>query len=450
MKRRVIIAMFCALALLVSVPALADAPGECTGNICGTPDESGGTSDGAGEGGGDGDGGGCGCGCGSILIANTDLGDTYQYADDYDEDGIEDDFDNCPFVPNRDQTDADSDQTGDACDNCHSVSNELQLDSDGDHLGDACDPDMDGDRVMNIDDNCPQVRNPTQMDTDSDTMGDACDADIDDDGWENLVDNCPFVHNPDQLDTDPNHFGDACNSDQDNDGVQDFADNCPLVHNPGQMDSDGDVVGDLCDADMDDDGIINEADNCPRLKDPEQSDEDRDGMGNVCDTNGFCFVVDRVEACLDPASVFAVYAGEPRALRTGEKLPLLFWANRKNRALEYEWTIVDRPKKSTATIKHPRGSSTLSTPYNYHYKLGRRVTFTPDYPGEYIIKLSVRMVFEDDLYPSKRIASTQLYLTVEGDPITGCSTAGMGAVVSLWFLLGFAWLSRRMSHRNDA
>jgi hypothetical protein len=117
-------------------------------------------------------------------------------------------------------------------------------------------------------------------------------------------------------------------------------------------------------------------------------------MGNVCDSNGFCFVVDRVDACLDPSSVFAVYAGEPRVIRTGEKLPLLFWANRKNRALEYEWTIVDRPEKSTA--------------------------------------------------------STQLYLTVEGDPVTGCSTAGMGAVASLWFLLGFAWLCRRMSHRNDA
>ena len=437
MNRRILIALLGVVSLLFAVPALADAPGECTGGMCGTPDESGGAP------GGGGGGGGCGCGCGSILIANTDLGDTYQYADDYDEDGIEDDFDNCPFVPNRDQTDADSDEVGDACDNCRSVANEIQLDADGDRIGDVCDPDIDGDKVVNLDDNCPQVRNPTQMDTDSDTMGDACDADIDNDGWENLVDNCPFVYNPDQLNSDPNHFGDACNSDKDNDGVQDFADNCPLVRNPDQENADGDTLGDLCDADMDDDGIINEVDNCMRVKNPEQSDEDRDGMGNVCDTNGFCFVVDRVDACLDPSSVFTVYSGEPRVIRTGEELPLLFWANRKNRALEYEWTIVDRPDKSTATIKHPRGSSTLSTPYNYHYKKGRRVTFTPDYPGEYIIKLSARMVFEDDLYPGKRTASTQLYLTAEGDPVTGCSTAGVGTAASLWSLLGFAWLVRR-------
>jgi uncharacterized protein (TIGR03382 family) len=386
---------------------------------------------------------GCGCGCGSILIANTDLGDTYQYADDYDEDGIEDDFDNCPFVPNRDQTDADSDQAGDACDNCRSVANEFQLDADGDKIGDVCDPDIDGDKVVNVNDNCPVVRNPTQMDTDSDSMGDACDADIDNDGWENLVDNCPFVHNPDQLDSDPNHFGDACNSDKDNDGVQDFVDNCPLVMNPDQENADGDTLGDLCDADMDDDGIINEADNCLRVSNREQSDEDRDGMGNVCDSNGFCFVVDRVDSCLDPASVFTVYSGERRVLKTGEKLPLLFWANRKNRAIEYEWTIVDRPDRSTATIKHPRGASTLSTPYNYHYKKGRMVNFTPDYPGEYIIKLSARMVFEDDLYPGKRTASAQLYLTAEGDPVTGCSTAPIGSLASLWVLLGAVWLIHR-------
>jgi uncharacterized protein (TIGR03382 family) len=434
MGKKILVALVAMVALMFAVPALAQAPGECVGGLCGTPDESGGG------------GCGCGCGCGSILIANTDLGDTYQYADDYDEDGIEDDFDNCPFSPNRDQADRDGDSVGDACDNCAATANEAQLDSDGDHMGDACDPDIDGDNVLNLSDNCPQVRNPTQRDTDQDEMGDACDADIDNDGWENIVDNCPFVSNPSQLDTDPNHFGDACNSDQDNDGVQDFVDNCPLVMNPDQENTDGDTLGDLCDADMDDDGIINAADNCPRLSNREQGDEDRDGMGNVCDSNGFCFVVDRVDACLDPSSVFTVYSGEPRVIRTGEELPLLFWANRKNRAIEYEWTIVDRPKRSTATIRHPRGASTLSSPYNYHYKMGRRVAFTPDYPGEYIIKLSARMVFEDDLYPGKRTASCHLSLTAEGDPVTGCSTTGVGAVTSLWSLLGLAWLVRR--HRS--
>ena len=45
------------------------------------------------------------CGCGSVLVAMTDRGDTYQFADDFDGDGIEDDFDNCPFLSNWDQDD---------------------------------------------------------------------------------------------------------------------------------------------------------------------------------------------------------------------------------------------------------------------------------------------------------------------------------------------------------
>ena len=51
--------------------------GECVSGLCGTPNQSG---------------GGCGCGCGSILVAMTDRGDTYQFADDFDGDGIEDEF----------------------------------------------------------------------------------------------------------------------------------------------------------------------------------------------------------------------------------------------------------------------------------------------------------------------------------------------------------------------
>jgi uncharacterized protein (TIGR03382 family) len=432
MKIRTIVLMLGGLCLLLSVPAWAQAPGECVGGLCGTPDESGGGGCGC----------GCGCGCGSILIANTDLGDTYQYADDYDEDGIEDDFDNCPFMPNRDQSDRDGDAVGDTCDNCAATANELQLDADGDRIGDMCDEDIDGDEVLNIADNCPMVRNPTQMDTDSDTLGDACDVDIDNDGWENIVDNCPFVHNPGQLDTDPNHFGDACNSDQDNDGVQDFVDNCPLVANPGQVDTDGDVMGDLCDADMDDDGILNEADNCPEVVNDAQGDLDRDGRGDVCDS-GFCYVVDRVDACLDPTSAFVVYAGADRVVRTGEVVFLQLWANRTSRAIEYEWSVVSRPDGSRATIRHPRGSSTLSTPYNYHYKKDRAVTFTPDQPGEYVIRVAARLVFQDDVYPDKQTASYQFMLTSEGEAASGCSTAGVGLLASWWSLLGLAWLIRR-------
>ncbi len=429
MKKLCIVTMTVLVAFFMAAPTMAQAPGECTGGLCGTPDESG---------------GGCGCGCGSILIANSDLGDTYQYADDYDEDGVEDDFDNCPFVTNLDQADSDGDQVGDTCDNCADIANDMQLNADGDLLGDDCDPDIDGDGIENIADNCPNVPNFTQINADADLLGDACDPDIDDDGWMNIEDNCPFVANPDQLDTDPNHFGDACNSDLDNDGVQDYVDNCPQISNPTQANADGDSLGDLCDADMDDDGLLNQADNCATIVNNDQNDSDRDGFGDVCDANGYCFVVDRVDACLDPASAFSVYAGDDRVVQTGERTPLLIWANRKNRAIQYVWSLESRPDGSSAVISHPRGSSTLSTPYNYHYKKDRRVEFRPDVAGDYVLKLSAELVFGDDLYPEKNVASVQMTLTSKGESTAGgCATASGSNLGLLGLLLGLVALRRR-------
>jgi len=70
--------------------------------------------------------------------------------------------DNCPLIPNRDQTNSDTDDFGDACDNCPDVANPLQEDQDDDTLGDSCD-------------NCIHVWNPDQVDCDGDGIGDACD-----------------------------------------------------------------------------------------------------------------------------------------------------------------------------------------------------------------------------------------------------------------------------------
>jgi len=434
MKKNLLTAVLAILALCLAGPALAQgddaAPGECSGGLCGTPDESG---------------GGCGCGCGSILIANTDLGDTYQYADDYDEDGFEDDFDNCPFIANRDQEESDGDLVGNACDNCPMISNEDQIDTDGNRLGDACDPDIDGDSIENGLDNCPFVRNQTQANVDLDAMGDSCDSDLDGDTVPNLTDNCPFVANPDQLDTDPGTYGDACDVDADNDFISDAVDNCPNIANPGQENADGDALGNDCDMDADNDGVLNTMDTCPLLSNPDQTDDDRDTLGNLCDPT-FCFVVDAVASCLDPTSTFAVYSPDRNGAKTGETLPLLMWANRVNRGIAYEWVVVERPEGSSATIRHPRGTVTLSTPYNYHYKKDRMVEFTPDQPGTYQLKLAAQLVFSDDLYAGKNMDEHTMTLTAEGDAVnSGCSTGGSaGSVVSvLGLLLGLVALRLR-------
>lgn len=60
------------------------------------------------------------------------------YGDDTDKDWVFDDVDNCPSVPNPEQTDADADLVGDDCDNCPLVANADQLDDDSDGVGDVC------------------------------------------------------------------------------------------------------------------------------------------------------------------------------------------------------------------------------------------------------------------------------------------------------------------------
>ncbi|MBI4699260.1 MAG: right-handed parallel beta-helix repeat-containing protein [Nitrospirae bacterium] len=82
---------------------------------------------------------------------------------DDDNDGKADRADNCPSIPNIDQSDADGDGLGDACDNCRLVSNTDQTDDnsyeddntsiDGvQHYGDICDPDFDNDGSVTLTD----------------------------------------------------------------------------------------------------------------------------------------------------------------------------------------------------------------------------------------------------------------------------------------------------------
>jgi hypothetical protein len=117
------------------------------------------------------------------------------------------------------------------------------LDNDCDGFTDADDSDCsdtDGDGVANDDDNCPTVPNTNQKNTDrenenlqdypaGDDFGDACDDNDDNDGWS---DDIEIKVGTDPLN--PNSFP----ADADNDGEPDLLDNCPTTPNPGQQDGD--------------------------------------------------------------------------------------------------------------------------------------------------------------------------------------------------------------------
>jgi len=222
---------------------------------------------------------------------------------DEDHDEVCDDLDNCPGVPNPQQTDGDKDGVGDAC----AVTAQQPC---AGHGGDS-----DEDDVCQAIDNCPATVNPEQLDADHDGIGDACDeaftpcvfegGDTDDDGICNPLDNCVTKANPDQSDSDGDHLGDACDpvngesvcagkgGDHDDDDVCDAFDNCASVANSDQSDQDKDGMGDVCDStpnpcdamggDTDGDTICEFADNCPDKVNANQSDADHDGIGDACD-----------------------------------------------------------------------------------------------------------------------------------------------------------------------
>jgi MYXO-CTERM domain-containing protein len=429
-----------AIALLAATASIAQTPnGECTGSsddpACGAPDQSGG--------------GGCGCGGGSILINFTDQGDSYQYADDYDDDAWEDNADNCPFAANADQADSDGDGRGDACDNCASSGNADQLDSDGDTQGDACDLDADNDGLPNQEDNCWTVPNPQQANLDNDGFGNACDEDDDQDGCLDIADNCALVA-ASACEDNGAVIADECFDDEDADGIPDQLDICAGVPNASQADDDADGFGNECDTDLDNDGFGNLQDNCASVYNPEQGDEDRDGSGEACDAR-YCFVIDQAntDECLDPASPFMVIIDVEDLINTTTPTPLMLFANRDNTAIRYTMTVDQVPEGGDATIVNPKGAVSYSEAYNYRYEEGRVPTFSANAPGTYIVKVQAELAFDDELYSGQTVSEDRVEIVVEGDPAFGCSAAttaknGTAATGLLGLaLLGFAARRRR-------
>jgi len=379
--------------------------------------------------------------------------DGYQSPDDWDDDGIADGEDNCPFVTNITQSDLDEDGVGDLCDNCPNHFNSLQPDLDMDGIGDVCDNDLDGDGVLNIHDDCFAVEDdeptdsydPLQGDLDGDGLGDACDPDVDGDGLDDLDDSCPFGDGS---------VPEDCNRDSDEDGVLDYdlegdlplpLDNCPYLANEDQADLDGDGLGDACDPDADGDDVPDSADNCPLVHNRGQEDWDRDGVGEACDDH-YCFVVlGDHENCLDPQAEFTVYVPNKLDAITGEELRLRLFANRENAALRYSWYLDYGPSYGGG-IKNPSGGTGYSTPFEYHYFEDSVPTFSPPRAGSYEVRVRVEQAFPDDVTGETGLVKEwSAVIEARGGSIPGssdcsCSHAGRGAPGAGWLLLLFAGL----------
>ncbi len=430
------------------IPTTATAQ-ECADGLCGTPDQTG---------------GGCGCGCGSILIAMTDRGDTYQFADDFDGDGIEDDYDNCPFSFNFEQADLDGDTVGDACDSCATEMNPFQENLDGDEFGDVCDLDRDGDTILDLDDNCASVPNLAQLNTDGDSEGNACDLDDDNDDIPDLLDDCRLC-TPAQMACD-------CEDDPDSDGIDTRFDNCPTIYNPdldffgAQIDLDGDGLGDLCDPDLDGDDVANFADNCEQVFNPctllaggtcMQPDIDRDGLGDAggwgtglaesCDAKE-CYVVDDPANCLDPTAAFTIIATVLTVdlLEAGIDNPVEIglFTNRPDQQHTWVAQFTDLPSGSNVTLENAESSATALDGFPELSNCLRqgddnaclednRLRFAPDVEGEYTIKITTTLPEGDREDYGSSTAVTTIVADVGGDGVAagGCAAGSATAMAAL-------------------
>ncbi len=199
-----------------------------------------------------------------------DLGDS-------DGDGIPNNRDRCPLLPeDKDQfedsdgcpdNDNDGDKREDSVDQCPNDKEDL----DGFEDEDGCpEADNDGDTILDVDDKCPDYAE----DGKAPYPEDGCPGnrrDSDDDGVFDSTDQCP----EDFEDKDGFEDWDGCpEPDNDRDGILDEDDACPIC----PEDIDGFEDKDGCpDVDNDFDGIADSADQCPNEAEVFNDSSDTDG-----------------------------------------------------------------------------------------------------------------------------------------------------------------------------
>lgn len=202
------------------------------------------------------------------------------YAPDFrdsDGDGIANDKDNCPLVPedkdgfeDRDgcpDDDNDGDRRPDSMDKCPDQAEDL----DGFEDDDGCpESDNDKDGIDDFDDRCPTEAEDGKKPFDKDGCpSDKRDTDVD--GIMDNVDRC--VEDPE--DEDGFEDWDGCpEEDNDKDGIPDEADQCPLC----MEDKDGFEDEDGCpELDNDKDGVVDANDKCPAEAEVINGVDDADG-----------------------------------------------------------------------------------------------------------------------------------------------------------------------------